>query len=50
MGKTYINIAVNKKFHDDIALMKIKTNARSLQAVLHEAYKLLKEKIKNDRT
>ena len=42
MGKTYINIAVDKALHDEVMLFKIKTNARSCGAVIKKAIKLLK--------
>jgi hypothetical protein len=49
MGKTYINIAFEKKLHDEILLLKLKRNARSMQKVVKDAIVELKKKLKEVR-
>lgn len=47
MGKTYVNIALSPKTHEDILVLKIKCKAKSAEEVVKQGVKLLKEKLKH---
>ena len=49
MGLIYKSFGIDKKLHEDVMLLKIKTKAKSAREVMQKAIKLLKEHLKNDR-